>query len=130
MRSPNCGAESAAKTLSSRIKGLGAPDARAFELFVLTHIDADHINGVLPLFADTTLNALFEDIWFNAYDKMVKDEEAELLRRGMQNTEMGAEQKAKLQAAWATAQWDLAEKKSGQEARDLRALLKSKGLTD
>jgi len=71
-----------------------------------------------------------EEIWFNAYDKMVQDEEAELLKRGMQITEMGAEQKAKLQAAWAAAQWDLAEKKNGQEAKDLRALLKSKGLTD
>jgi TRAP-type C4-dicarboxylate transport system substrate-binding protein len=71
-----------------------------------------------------------EDIWFNAYDKMVQDEEAALIQRGMQITEVGAEQKAKLQAAWASAQWDLAEKKSGQEAKDLRALLKSKGLTD
>jgi hypothetical protein len=48
----------------------------------------------------------------------------------MQITEVGAEQKTKLQSAWASAQWDLAEKKSGQEAKDLRALLKSKGLTD
>jgi TRAP-type C4-dicarboxylate transport system substrate-binding protein len=71
-----------------------------------------------------------EDIWFNAYDKMVKDEEAALIQRGMQITEMGAEQKAKLQPAWAAAQWELAEKKNGQDARDLRALLKSKGLTD
>jgi len=71
-----------------------------------------------------------EEIWFNAYDKMVQDEEVALIQRGMQITEMGAEQKAKLQAAWASAQWDLAEKKSGQEARDLHALLKSKGLTD
>ena len=34
------------------------------------------------------------------------------------------------QPAWAQAQWDLAEKKSGQEARDLRDLLKRQGLTD
>ncbi|MBM3573307.1 MAG: C4-dicarboxylate ABC transporter substrate-binding protein [Alphaproteobacteria bacterium] len=71
-----------------------------------------------------------EELWFNAYDKMVQDEEAALIQRGMQITEMGAEQKAKLQAAWASAQWELAEKKNGQEARDLRALLRSKGLTD
>ena len=61
---------------------------------------------------------------------MVREEEAELIKRGMQVTEMGPEQKAKLQPAWAAAQWDLAEKKSGQEAKDLRALLKGKGLTD
>ena len=71
-----------------------------------------------------------EQIWHGEYDRMVKEEEAELIKRGMQITEMGAAQKAKLQTAWAEAQWDLAEKKSGQEAKDLRALLKSKGLTN
>jgi TRAP-type transport system periplasmic protein len=71
-----------------------------------------------------------EDIWHREYDKMTREEEAELIKRGMQITEMGPDQKAKLQSAWADAQWDLAEKKSGQEAKDLRALLKSKGLTN
>lgn len=71
-----------------------------------------------------------EETWNRQYDQMAKDEEAELIKRGMQITEMGAAQKAKLPSAWAEAQWDLAEKKSGQEAKDLRALLKSKGLTN
>ena len=71
-----------------------------------------------------------EDIWFTEYDRMVNEEEATLIQRGMQITEMGPEQKAKVQAAWAQAQWDLAEKKSGKEAADLRARLKSQGLTD
>jgi TRAP-type transport system periplasmic protein len=71
-----------------------------------------------------------EDIWFKEYDRMVDEEEAELVKRGMQVTEMGAAQKTKLQAAWASAQWDLAEKKNGQEAKDLRELLKRQGLTD
>ncbi len=71
-----------------------------------------------------------EEIWNRQYDQMAKDEEDELIKRGMQITEMGAEQKAKLPSAWAEAQWELAEKKSGQEAKDLRALLKSKGLTN
>jgi TRAP-type C4-dicarboxylate transport system substrate-binding protein len=71
-----------------------------------------------------------EQVWHREYDRMVKEEEAELIKRGMQITEMGAAQKAKLASAWADAQWDLAEKKSGQEAKDLRALLKSKGLTN
>jgi hypothetical protein len=48
----------------------------------------------------------------------------------MQITEMGTPQKEKLQAAWAQAQWDLAEKKSGQEAKDLHELLKRQNLTD
>jgi TRAP-type C4-dicarboxylate transport system substrate-binding protein len=71
-----------------------------------------------------------EEIWFKEYDRMVQEEEAELIKRGMQITEMGADQKAKLQATWAAAQWDMAEKKSGQEAKDLRELLRRQGLTD
>jgi TRAP-type mannitol/chloroaromatic compound transport system substrate-binding protein len=71
-----------------------------------------------------------EETWFKEYDRMVQDEEAALIQRGMQITEMGAEQKTKVQPAWAQAQWDLAEKKSGQEAKDLRELLKRQGLTD
>jgi TRAP-type C4-dicarboxylate transport system substrate-binding protein len=71
-----------------------------------------------------------EETWFKEYDKMVQAEEAALIQRGMQITEMGAEQKTKVQPAWAQAQWDLAEKKSGQEAKDLRELLKRQGLTD
>ena len=71
-----------------------------------------------------------EEVWFKEYDRMVEVEEAELIKQGMQVTEMGNEQKTKLQAAWASAQWDLVEKKNGQEGKDLRALLKSKGLTD
>jgi TRAP-type C4-dicarboxylate transport system substrate-binding protein len=71
-----------------------------------------------------------EQIWHGEYDRMTKEEEAELIKRGMQITEMGPTQKAKLASAWAEAQWDLAEKKSGQEVKDLRAVLKSKGLTN
>ena len=71
-----------------------------------------------------------EETWFKEYDRMVQEEEAELIKRGMQITEMGPAQKSKVQAAWAQAQWDLAEKKSGQEAKDLREMLKRQGLTD
>ena len=71
-----------------------------------------------------------EETWFKEYDRMVDEEESELIKRGMQVTEMGPTQKAKLQATWAQAQWDLAEKKNGQEAKDLRDMLKRQGLTD
>lgn len=71
-----------------------------------------------------------EDIWFKEYDSMVAAEEAELIKRGMQITEMGTSQKQKLQAAWADAQWALVEKKNGQEGKDLRELLKKANLTD
>jgi beta-lactamase superfamily II metal-dependent hydrolase len=66
----DCGAVSAARTVASRIESIGAPSERVFELFVLTHIDADHINGVLPLFGNPNLNARFEDIWFNGWHQV------------------------------------------------------------
>jgi CHAT domain len=66
----DCGAVSAARTVASRIESIGAPSERVFELFVLTHIDADHINGVLPLFSNPSLNAHFEDIWFNGWHQV------------------------------------------------------------
>jgi TRAP-type C4-dicarboxylate transport system substrate-binding protein len=71
-----------------------------------------------------------EEIWFKEYDRMVEQEEQELIKRGMKITEMGAEQQAKVQAAWADAQWGLVEKKNGQEAKDFREMLKKIGLTD
>src|SRR5580704_17507749 len=41
----DCGAKLTADILATRMKGVEAP----LKLFVLTHIDADHINGVLPI---------------------------------------------------------------------------------
>ena len=38
-----------------------------FELLVVTHIDGDHIAGVLKLLEDETHSVLFNDIWFNGY---------------------------------------------------------------
>jgi beta-lactamase superfamily II metal-dependent hydrolase len=57
------GAASTADILASRLRLLEAP----LELFILTHIDADHINGVLPLFADRSLDLRYRDIWFNGW---------------------------------------------------------------
>src|SRR5262249_2793709 len=66
----DCGAVSAARMLASRIESLGPPSERLIELFVLTHIHADHIKGVLPLFANPSLNVRFEDIWFNGWHQV------------------------------------------------------------
>lgn len=43
------------------------PGERHFELLVITHIDADHIGGVLALLRDTSLGITFSDIWFNGW---------------------------------------------------------------
>jgi hypothetical protein len=52
--------------LRARIEGLPA-DERRFELLVVTHIDADHIDGALKLLQDETLGATFGDVWFNGW---------------------------------------------------------------
>jgi beta-lactamase superfamily II metal-dependent hydrolase len=57
----DCGAESAAKLLLARTAELQDP----VELFMLTHIDSDHIGGVLPFFRNRGKLA-FQEVWFNA----------------------------------------------------------------
>ena len=44
---------------------------RRFELLVITHIDADHIEGVVRLLQDAeSLECRFERIWFNGRDQL------------------------------------------------------------
>ena len=52
--------------LRARIEGLPAAD-RHFELLIVTHIDADHIDGALKLLQDETLGTSFGDVWFNGW---------------------------------------------------------------
>jgi len=42
-------------------------ELRSFELLVITHIDADHIDGIIKLLQDTSLGVSFGDIWFNGW---------------------------------------------------------------
>lgn len=44
-----------------------APEQRHFELVMVTHIDADHIAGMLNLLDDQELGIRFDDFWFNGY---------------------------------------------------------------
>lgn len=43
------------------------------ELFVITHIDTDHIDGAVLLLRDDTLNVEFGDIWFNAWQQLAPE---------------------------------------------------------
>lgn len=44
---------------------------RVFELLVVTHIDIDHIGGILPLLDDAKgLGLKFKEIWFNGYEHL------------------------------------------------------------
>ena len=52
--------------LRARIAAL-APDDRHFELLIVSHIDKDHIGGVIPLLEDTALGITFGDVWFNGF---------------------------------------------------------------
>ncbi len=51
---------------------------RHFELFVITHIDADHIEGAVRLLQDTKLKVTYGDIWFNGW-KHLKRKKKEVL---------------------------------------------------
>jgi hypothetical protein len=52
--------------LRERVEAL-TPGDRRFELLIVTHIDADHIDGVLALVQDEALGAMFDDVWFNGW---------------------------------------------------------------
>lgn len=53
----------AQSTLRKRIRALGA--AARFELLIVTHVDDDHIDGILGLLGDTSSQATFGEVWFN-----------------------------------------------------------------
>lgn len=53
-----------AQVIAERIHRL-PPTERTFELLIVTHIDTDHIGGVLRLLADLPDGVSFRDVWFN-----------------------------------------------------------------
>jgi beta-lactamase superfamily II metal-dependent hydrolase len=57
------------KVLKTRLEAL-PKSRRIFELFVITHIDRDHIEGAISLLEDETLGIDFKEIWFNGYDQI------------------------------------------------------------
>jgi hypothetical protein len=61
----DCGAASVANLAAERVTAAGC-----VELFVLTHIDADHISGAIPLFRDPSVAACFRDVWFNGWNQL------------------------------------------------------------
>jgi hypothetical protein len=57
--------------LQQRIEQMPQGD-RAFELVVLTHVDADHIEGLIRLFAEKPLPVAVHQVWFNGWRQMKK----------------------------------------------------------
>jgi beta-lactamase superfamily II metal-dependent hydrolase len=54
------------KTLKARFAALPT-DQRQFELLMLSHVDADHIEGLLELVREPDLPVSFKDVWFNGH---------------------------------------------------------------
>lgn len=70
------GRKAAYSTLKRRIAELPV-GKRTFELIVLSHVDADHIEGLLKLLADAELGVCCEDIWFNGKQHLEEPSEQE-----------------------------------------------------
>ena len=58
------------KPLLEKVKALPA-GSRTLELLVVTHVDADHIAGVLKFLETPKLGLTVREIWFNAYKHLV-----------------------------------------------------------
>lgn len=58
--------------LRSRIAAL-PPDDRRLELLVVTHVDADHIEGIIRLLQDARLGLRIDDVWFNGWQHLPAD---------------------------------------------------------
>jgi hypothetical protein len=64
------GRASTGKALKLRFAKL--PKARrTFELLIISHIDRDHIEGILELLEDPNQTVKFRDIWFNGFDHLM-----------------------------------------------------------
>jgi hypothetical protein len=57
--------------LRERLGKLRDQGQTSFELLVITHVDADHIDGIIRLLQDPELESLeFKDIWFNDWKQL------------------------------------------------------------
>jgi beta-lactamase superfamily II metal-dependent hydrolase len=62
----DCGTQQTAKELLRCVAGL--PEREKFlELFILSHIDSDHIGGALPFFKAVRDGLRIGDVWFNGW---------------------------------------------------------------
>ena len=73
-----------------------------FELFAITHIDADHIEGVVPLFKEKSLPFTAQHVWFNAHAQLAAANARLPTKIRMP---MGPEQGEKVTAGIIRSQW-------------------------
>lgn len=62
----DCGTHGTAKELRRRVEGLTEAQRR-FDLFVMSHVDADHIGGALPFLRTLRHDVKVDDLWFNGW---------------------------------------------------------------
>ncbi|MCL5744988.1 MAG: MBL fold metallo-hydrolase [Acidobacteria bacterium] len=60
--------------LRKRIEAL-PEDRRRFELFIITHIDTDHIDGAVKLLNSPSLGVEYGQVWFNEWKHLSRPEE-------------------------------------------------------
>jgi beta-lactamase superfamily II metal-dependent hydrolase len=65
------GTSGATKPFVDKVKALPA-GKRRLELLVVTHVDADHIAGVLKFLETPKLGLSVRDVWFNAYKHLLE----------------------------------------------------------
>jgi len=53
-------------TLRPRLERLSS-DQRRIDLVIVTHIDSDHIGGIIPFFRERALGIEIGDVWFNGH---------------------------------------------------------------
>ena len=61
--------------LRDRVQAMPA-DRRHFDLIVISHIDIDHIDGIVQLLSDPSLDVSYDDLWFNGYQHLRKEVES------------------------------------------------------
>ncbi len=60
------------RSIRKRLASLPAGE-REFELLIMSHIDRDHIAGVLSMLADPARPITFKDVWFNGFHHLHED---------------------------------------------------------
>jgi beta-lactamase superfamily II metal-dependent hydrolase len=86
--------------LRTRIEKLAAPVV--FDLAVVSHVDSDHIGGMLPLLGPSDLDLRVKDIWFNGLMQLPRRNAPEIrsVAEGEQLMELLEEQHAGRRLPW------------------------------